>query len=62
MQVVSDFQFLFKMTMFVHTNLIVACPHHPLSGYRISLTLGIRAVYKTAEEEYAVGYLLPPDV
>ena len=26
------------------------------------LTLGTRAVYKTAEEEYAVGYLLPPDV
>lgn len=48
--------------MFVHTNLTVACPHHPLSGYEIWLTLGTCAMYKTAEEEYAVSYLLPPDV
>ena len=44
--------------MIVHTNLTVACPYHPLSG----LTLGICAVYKTAEDEYAVSYLLPVDV
>ena len=44
--------------MIVHTNLTVACPYQPLSG----LTLGICAVYKTAEDEYAVSYLLPVDV
>ena len=49
------------MTMIVHTNLTVARQYHPLSGYQI-LTLGICAVYKTAEDEDAVSYLLPVDV